>query len=317
MLDQEVFEATVNLHSALQHLRRETEELTLWVDAICINQSDNDEKSWQVQQMNDVYEKARLVTVWLGPASEDSDLAMHKLMVFGDKLKHHSILKWGYSYQLELWASIRIPEWKLEEGESTLEEFLSSISVGYDDNADLPVSAVLAFFSRACRQRVWVFQDLALAKDVIFHCGKKTIAADSLSAALTAFRVYQQAITGTLYRGPLSYVPMEFDARPYMMLSARRTTDLEFIKLPLYRLLQAACSYTRRIHRPEATDPRDTVYALLGLSSDAEERGIYPDYTKPCWQVFAKVSRIYMKLEDGPGFLSLCYFPKQQPDLPS
>jgi hypothetical protein len=77
------------------------------------------------------------------------------------------------------------------------------------------------------------------------------------------------------------------------------------------------CSYTRRIHRLEATDPRDTVYALLGLSSGAEERGIYPDYTKPCWQVFAEVSRIYMKLEDGPRFLSLCYFPKQQPDLPS
>jgi hypothetical protein len=119
-------------------------------DAVCINQSDNDEKSWQVRQMNDVYEKARLVTVWLGPASEDSDLAMHKLKVFGDKLKHHSILKWwDYSHRLELWADIRIPEWELEEGESTLEEILSSISVGYDDNADLPVSAVLAFLSRA------------------------------------------------------------------------------------------------------------------------------------------------------------------------
>jgi hypothetical protein len=160
-------------------------------------------------------------------------------------------------------------------------------------------------------------QELALAKDIIFHYGKKTIAADSLSAALTTFRVYQQAITGTPYRGPLRYVPMEFDASPYMMLSTRRTTDLEFIKLPLHRLLQAACSYNRRIHRLEATDPRDTVYALLGLSSDAEERGIYPDYTKPCRQVFAEVSRIYMKLEGDPRFLSLCYFPKQQPDLPS
>ena len=38
LLDQEPFEVTVNLHAALQHLQHETEELTLWVDAILIYQ---------------------------------------------------------------------------------------------------------------------------------------------------------------------------------------------------------------------------------------------------------------------------------------
>lgn len=37
-----------------------------WADAICINQADNEEKSFQVNQMGDIYDKAAEVIVWLG-----------------------------------------------------------------------------------------------------------------------------------------------------------------------------------------------------------------------------------------------------------
>jgi hypothetical protein len=55
---------TENLYTALPHLIRHTN--LLWMDQICINQDDNDEKSNQVLLMSKIYEKASATIVWLG-----------------------------------------------------------------------------------------------------------------------------------------------------------------------------------------------------------------------------------------------------------
>ena len=62
---------TSNLHSALRHLRDPLVDRILWVDAICINQSDEaiHEKSHQVRQMRKMYEQADRVIIWLGGAT--------------------------------------------------------------------------------------------------------------------------------------------------------------------------------------------------------------------------------------------------------
>jgi hypothetical protein len=57
-----------NLDMALRHLRQHKTNRVLWIDAICINQSDDSEKSDQVAQMREVYENASEVQIWLGPA---------------------------------------------------------------------------------------------------------------------------------------------------------------------------------------------------------------------------------------------------------
>ena len=58
---------TNNLHAALQNMRpRRGKPLVLWVDAICINQSRNAEKSTQVAGMGAVFSSAKRVRVWLG-----------------------------------------------------------------------------------------------------------------------------------------------------------------------------------------------------------------------------------------------------------
>ena len=57
---------THNLNVALRYLRSTIDLRTLWVDAICINQSDFEERSQQVQLMRDVYSKARPVIAWIG-----------------------------------------------------------------------------------------------------------------------------------------------------------------------------------------------------------------------------------------------------------
>jgi hypothetical protein len=52
-----------NLHGGLERLRNEGVDSWLWIDAICIQQSDTDEKSWQVDQMRDIYRLAKLVYI--------------------------------------------------------------------------------------------------------------------------------------------------------------------------------------------------------------------------------------------------------------
>ncbi|KAK8061082.1 HET-domain-containing protein [Apiospora hydei] len=57
---------TVNLESALRHLRRQYEPLVIWIDAIAINQDDLAERSHQVGLMRRIYQQASRVIVWLG-----------------------------------------------------------------------------------------------------------------------------------------------------------------------------------------------------------------------------------------------------------
>ena len=74
------FSVSQNLHSALRQLRPDpgnidTSTRRLWVDAICINQSDSAEKSQQVMQMTEIYAGAEHVLIWLGEPGELSSLA--------------------------------------------------------------------------------------------------------------------------------------------------------------------------------------------------------------------------------------------------
>lgn len=60
---------TPNCESALRHLRQDSGARTLWVDAICIDQSSMEDRNQQVRIMGDIYSKASLVLIWIGPAA--------------------------------------------------------------------------------------------------------------------------------------------------------------------------------------------------------------------------------------------------------
>ncbi|KIW09132.1 uncharacterized protein PV09_00070 [Verruconis gallopava] len=73
--DGKPFLVSENLETALRHLRLEESERILWIDAICINQADYEERKHQVGMMRSIYSRAKRVLVWLGEAGEDSELA--------------------------------------------------------------------------------------------------------------------------------------------------------------------------------------------------------------------------------------------------
>jgi hypothetical protein len=73
------FDVSANLAEALRCLRHNHSPRVMWIDAICINQADNAEKSAQVVMMGDIYRNAADVLIFLGGNKDDSDLVMDYL----------------------------------------------------------------------------------------------------------------------------------------------------------------------------------------------------------------------------------------------
>ncbi|KAI1458255.1 heterokaryon incompatibility protein-domain-containing protein [Annulohypoxylon moriforme] len=66
---------TTNCRDALRQLRMITKgKLTIWVDAICINQGNDKEKEDQIPLMGEIYSRAEMIYIWLGNGS----LASHR-----------------------------------------------------------------------------------------------------------------------------------------------------------------------------------------------------------------------------------------------
>ena len=86
-----VFHIRNNLAAALKQLRLEHEDVNLWVDALCINQADDEEKNLQVPLMHQIYSQAQDVCVWLG---EDKELKSKETLDFLVSIE--DLQSWGY-----------------------------------------------------------------------------------------------------------------------------------------------------------------------------------------------------------------------------
>ncbi|KAK4203557.1 ankyrin repeat-containing domain protein [Triangularia verruculosa] len=82
LVDGREFVVGENLYAALLSLRDPWLERIIWIDAICINQRDDDEKGHQVGSMAKIYSRAREVLVWLGPATASSGRALKVIQSF-------------------------------------------------------------------------------------------------------------------------------------------------------------------------------------------------------------------------------------------
>ncbi|CAG8958801.1 hypothetical protein HYFRA_00011752 [Hymenoscyphus fraxineus] len=150
-IDGVLSSVTINLEVALRYLRYKSEPRVMWIDAICINQKDNDERGSQVMHMGSVYSMASRVVAWLGGEHDDSDLAFDAFQA--------------------------LPATKEEHWDS---EMNSSFDPCYLDSKYL--IAIRNVMRRPWWQRVWIIQESILASTLLFACGNRSILADKISA---------------------------------------------------------------------------------------------------------------------------------------
>lgn len=133
---------TESLHEALCQMRRTWGYAVVWADAICINQSDNCEKSQQVMRMSEIYSKASRLFIWLGnpvtPSDADVVDAILELSQLVTSIKHKSRKSRGKGF------------------DPALEERARVEAISGNDWRKLQDFFLMPWFSR-----VWVFQEVA------------------------------------------------------------------------------------------------------------------------------------------------------------
>ena len=128
------FDVSKSLEVALRHLRHEDLERVMWIDAICINQSDDAEKSEQVKKMRLIYARTSHLIIWVGEASEDSDLGMRTLKHIGEELKEG-------------------PSWEADLANVSLIRDMPEAIESFDPK---PWVAINRLFRRSWFERIWV-----------------------------------------------------------------------------------------------------------------------------------------------------------------
>ena len=258
-----------NLWKFLQRLRQDGESGYLWADAICVNQQDIPERSAQVQLMSRIYSSARQVLAWLGNESCAPILSSR------------------------VCGLLNTPP------------CLSAPPLDVDLNELLPIlETVVCLKNQRYWTRTWIIQELALARDVILLWGAVG------QAGWTAFHVWCESFEDFRREvferipEPRKEVFLKWIQTPrdppcsvrdsafYMWATKGSSTagDLPEASsligghstggLPIDGILQSLVLEFSDTH---CSDPRDKVYALLGLTLHQPFRA---DYAKPSGVVF-------------------------------
>jgi hypothetical protein len=143
---------TKSVEIALRHLQHQTDAINLWIDQLCINQTDVVEKSQQVQLMKDIYEGAAQVVVWLGPAADKSDQLIDFLTEVG-KEAHNSGLM-----QVDLSS---------DKCNLAFTDSQGRLAKRLELGLTFPVEDLRSFTARPWWTRVCVVQELSVAQEVI------------------------------------------------------------------------------------------------------------------------------------------------------
>ncbi|EGD98466.1 hypothetical protein TESG_05840 [Trichophyton tonsurans CBS 112818] len=255
-------------------------EVWLWVDQVCINQADPEERSSQVDLMHRIYQEAAFTLLWLGREDGYTKRAAHLIPRFaraGNQFVESSIIPYTQNSQ-EIHTNEGIPY--VSEGE-------------WD--------ALASLFQRQYFRRLWIVQEIILSGIVVAYCGGVEIPW-RLFCITAEMLHYRQLKLGTEVSA--KYVPLGEGGRG--------------IEQPVVQLLQWQDRFASNppADKPRAislenlvfdtwhflaTDPRDKIYGVYGLlnkkaladgqSRDTEKPVWQADYTKPVEQVYAEATK--------------------------
>lgn len=280
----------------------------LWADGICIDQSNNDEKSQQVLLMTRIYSSSEITLCCLDTTTSDSDIRY--LLGFCAIIGQH-IVESGFESRAALldgWDKTSSVDWM---GRIPL------VSIGrapYRDNSfdlfdysvDHPVAhAITNFCCLEYFQRAWIFHELVVSKKpILIHPSGSIFLLDLLEVAAWCFWATRQHAKpsgvhpsvwkrmSSMFRGS-NLVKID-DYRHSLLLRQRlSTTDNHLV-----RWAQVMATVSAGL---KASNPKDHVFALLGITGLCIE----PDYSArtSLASVYIQFSTEYMRAVLGPPVL--------------
>ncbi|MCJ1286512.1 hypothetical protein MMC26_005858 [Xylographa opegraphella] len=237
-----------NLYAALRQFRDTERELIYWIDALCINQDNQQEKNMQVLKMADIYSKAYNVCIWLGEGNEQSNMAIDFIPSILNLSQFDALI--NDQNMLKHWTAF----------------------------ADLMRST---WFSRR-----WVVQEIVYAREATLHCGSATIHwadfadavalfvtnLDTISTWLLASRDYSKGLN-VLGHVPASGATILVNATSNLFRKSNNGYILEH-RSSLETLVSTLLTFG-------SSDPRDTIYALLSVAKDTTSHPGVPLLTDP------------------------------------
>lgn len=131
---------TNNLFDAFQYLRRPESNRIMWIDAVCINQKSNQERTEQVGMMGQIYKRARHVVIWLGTETAEDKTAFELLSHFERVFAEHGLVNIG-------------PQ--------------SFSAVGLPNMLDPSWATLVRIFQRPWFRRIWVVQEATVCKSKV------------------------------------------------------------------------------------------------------------------------------------------------------
>ena len=289
LVDGSEFLATRNLVAALTELQLEEEEVTLWVDALCIRQADNEEKAGQIRMMKQIYEAATTTLVWLGEEAEGSGDVMEMLTNFAARPDFAQAYPSTTGYVALYKMFVEDPGVPINRGDPRL----------------VPIqSAMKALLNREYWFRVWCLQEISVCKNTVVACGGYRLDIDAFGKIVDQYIKFISLISDiAVFNLGEGLLQQAREDSPF--LPAKRVAPANGAK----GMTEQRVAYRNAINGGQAspvlveyllyaytsrgidlslrsTDPRDMVYGLISLASDADALCIQPDYKKTCEQVF-------------------------------
>ncbi|RGP65273.1 hypothetical protein FLONG3_9303 [Fusarium longipes] len=261
LLNHQEFFITPSLKYALSCLRSKTQPRILWVDAICINQSDVVERNHQVALMRDIYSQCQRDIAWLDPV-------IGKDLELEDRYNDPRLSELEESIRkgMDLMRAIVQKDHKTLQG---MFRYLGKDGYQLDIGDESCLRAL--FDSPTLWQRLWVMQELSLAPDLVLMCRDAELSWKSLSDLLTdepyfdAFHVWRSSHDGRDPSWSDIFVRFKLIEDQRRLFSESGPSNSKMMDV------------LARFRAMESTDPRDRIYSLLGLVT--ENHGIDVDYT--------------------------------------
>ena len=269
--------------NALRQFRRREGTRALWIDAICVNQADFEERAQQVSIMDRVYRNTSSCLIWLGEASPKT----------GDVIRSVEYTSKHLYEQV-----FRASGWMEKELDSDFTYDNLSLHALFGDS--LTAVDLATLFERPWFRRVWVLQEAVLSPKTTCHWGDWTISWHDVCRTARWFLEEWS-------RGPNSILGITNITNCVSGLMFASTAWLyaivdqgtQFLEVPLGEVplgevpLGDTMSYCSLL---EASDNRDRFYGILGLFTYPPGRSAYlewlrVDYTRSELEVSRDATR--------------------------